>query len=65
MWEKLGGRKFVAWVSTFIMWIVCIVWSYKIKNWSFLTTFTYNFFVLTGVYLGVNVWQKKVTNGGG
>ena len=63
IWEKLGGRKFVVWVFTSLVWLLCIVWSFKIKEWNYLIVLTPHYFLLTGVYLGVNVWQKKIQNG--
>lgn len=62
-WEGIGGRKFIAWVTITLIYLLCIIWGYAIKDWGYLNMLTPHYFVLTGVYLGVNVWQKKIQNG--
>jgi len=64
-YERLGGRKFTALLigAILVEWVV-VIWSYVIRDWTFAKFYTYPVLIGIFAYLGVNVWQKKVQNGG-
>lgn len=65
--EKIGGRKFLAWLLGFGLWATVVIWALATKS-ELLVDFAKTFTLTAGlpstaIYAGANIYTKKIRNG--
>ena len=55
MFDKIGGRKFIAFISVLIVFTVADIFRWPVEKGTILT--------VAGMYLGTNVIQKGIERG--